>query len=79
MYRADLGDLAIIAICNFLNVADIFSNGDDCTGMGVGFADGRRWITKCRRRNAAILYHAPVVVGRDGGVVVGELDGVCTG
>lgn len=77
MYRADLGDLAIIAIYNFLNVADIFSNGDDCTGMGVGTANGGRWAAKHRRRNAAILHNAPLVVGSHGGAVVGELDSIC--
>ena len=27
--------------------------------------------------NAAILHNAPLVVGRDGGAMVGELDSIC--
>lgn len=45
----------------------------------MGSANGRGRVTEYYRCNAVFLYHAPVVIGSDGGAVVGELDSICVG
>lgn len=45
--------------------------------MGVGVADGRRWVAEYRRCHAPVLHHASLVIGGNGGLVAGQLDVIC--